>query len=161
MTSRIRRRQGESRNGGEWFGFSFFVLACALALAACSAAADQPALLEVSLDEPFTLRVGQQAIVRPQALRLRFEDVLEDSRCPQQVECFWTGQARLAVVVQRGNSEPETVEFNTNPAPDVNRQQLKYEGVTIQLEALDPYPQHPDNPIPMEDYQATFVVTIP
>jgi len=42
---------------------------------------------------------------------------VEDSRCPTQVNCFWTGQARTALDVQPDRSGWTRVEFNTNPAP--------------------------------------------
>ena len=77
--------------------------------------------VQSSLDQAFTLRGGQQAVISGENLRLRFTEVLEDSRCPKQVECFWTGQARIAVLVQQGHGEPTTVEFNTNPAPGQTR----------------------------------------
>jgi hypothetical protein len=131
----------------------------ALALMGCQlskkAAADP---VEYGLNEPFALSGGQEATITAQDLRLRFTNVLEDSRCPTQVECFWTGQARIAVVVSPRDREPTTVEFNTNPAPGENRQTVEVGDYTVKLESLDPYPQTPDDSPALEDYRATLSV---
>jgi len=91
-------------------------------------------------------------------LRLRFADVLEDSRCPTEVECFWTGQARIAIEVQPDGSGPTAVQFNTNPAPGQTVNTATVGRYTIELRSLDPYPQTPDDPIRFESYRATLMV---
>ncbi|HUM70447.1 MAG TPA: hypothetical protein PLK31_16565, partial [Chloroflexota bacterium] len=50
------------------------------------------------LNEPFALAGGAETMVGTEGLTLYFESVLEDSRCPTQVNCFWTGQARFLIV---------------------------------------------------------------
>ena len=114
--------------------------------------------IEFRLDQEFTLSGGQEAVITGENLHLRFTDVLEDSRCPTRVECFWTGQARIAVVVQPAGSAPATVDFNTNPAPSQNVQTVEVDDYTILLKSLDPYPQTPDDSTPLGDYRATLSV---
>jgi hypothetical protein len=114
--------------------------------------------VEFSLDKEFSLGGGQEATISGENLRLRFTEVLEDSRCPTQVECFWTGQARIAVLVQPDGRDATTVEFNTNPAPGQNVQTVQVGEYTIALQSLDPYPQTPDESIGLEQYRATLSV---
>ena len=84
----------------------------------CQSNAAQSGSHDPRLDQEFVLRGGQEVNIRGTDLRLHFTDVLEDSRCPKQVECFWTGQARIADQSQsRGQGATTTLEFNTNPAP--------------------------------------------
>jgi hypothetical protein len=136
-----------------------FVALFGLALAGChvgqEARADAP---EAHLNEAFTLGGGQEAVIASENMRLRFDQVLEDSRCPTQVDCVWTGQARIAVVVQPNDSAPSTVTFNTNPAPGQTVNVVAVGEYNIELQSLDPYPQSPDDPLPFEDYRATLVV---
>ncbi len=120
-----------------------------------AARADVP---ESNLNEAFTLAGGQEGLIGGEKLRLRFTDVLEDSRCPTQVECFWTGQARIALSVQPDGSGSTRVEFNTNPAPGQTVKVAEVGQYRIELQSLDPYPQTPDNPIAFEDYRAAIVV---
>lgn len=109
-------------------------------------------------DQEFALPGGQEATATGGRLRVRFTDVLEDSRCPTEVECFWTGQARIAIQVQPAGSEPTTTEFNTNPAPGQNVQTARVGEFTIHLRSLDPYPRTIDESIALEDYTATLSV---
>jgi hypothetical protein len=74
------------------------------------------------------------------------------------VECFWTGQARIAIAVQPEGSGPTTIEFNTNPAPGQTVKVADVGQYAIELQSLDPYPQTPDDPIALEDYRVTLVV---
>jgi hypothetical protein len=135
------------------------VAALAVALAGCQTAPKADADPgEFTLDQAFALGGGQDAVLRGQNLGLRFTDVLEDSRCPTDVECFWTGQARIAVAVEPAGSPSTTVEFNTNPAPGQTVNTASAAGYTITLESLDPYPTTPDDPISFEDYRATLLV---
>jgi hypothetical protein len=131
-----------------------------LGLALLSCHAGEPARADVgefNLNEPFTISGGQDGLIAGENLRLRFAEVLEDSRCPTQVDCFWTGQARIAIAVQPVDSDPTTVEFNTNPAPGQTVKVATAGPYRIELQSLDPYPQTPD-PIPFEDYRASVVV---
>jgi len=114
--------------------------------------------VEFHLNEVFVLAGGQDAVIADEKLRMRFDEVLEDSRCPAQVECFWTGQARIAVDVQPASSTPTRATFNTNPAPDQNVQTAQVGAYVIELISLDPYPQTPDDTFDLEQYRATLEV---
>jgi hypothetical protein len=136
-----------------------FAVLLGLALLSCHV--DEPARADVpefSLNEAFTLSGGQEGLLASENLRLRFTDVLEDSRCPTQVESFWTGQARIAISVHPDGSGSTNVEFNTNPAPGQTIKVADVGQYSIELLSLDPYPQTPDDPIAFEDYRAALVV---
>lgn len=136
-----------------------FVVLLGLALMSCRvdgpARADVP---EFNLNEPFTLSGGQEAFIRSEHLRLQFADVLEDSRCPTQVDCVWTGQARITISVQSAGTDPTTVEFTTNPAPGQTVMEGEVGQYRVELLSLDPHPQTPEAPIRFEDYRASLVV---
>lgn len=129
-------------------------VAVSLFAAGCQVASADP--VAVGLDRDFTLGGGQQASV--DGLRVRFADVLEDSRCPARVACFWSGQARLTVVAQSEGDPPTTVEFNTNPAPSQGVSSGRAGEYTLTMRSLEPYPQTPDDATPFEDYRLTLSV---
>lgn len=114
---------------------------------------------EFDLGEPLTLRGGDETTNPETGLVLRFTDVLEDSRCPTHVECFWTGQARINVEARPAGAPPTVLEFNTNPAPDENVKSAKVGDVTVELQELDPYPKTPEDNPALDEYEATLVVT--
>lgn len=115
--------------------------------------------LAMNLNEPFALPAGESVWVTGTDLQVSFTKVVEDSRCPTQVNCFWTGRAVIEMEVQQGAAAPQTITFDTNPAPTELHDTIEVNGYTIHLKSLDPYPQHPDNPIPFEAYSATLVAT--
>ncbi len=134
------------------------IAALVLALAGCRSHAAQADPIEAGLDQEFVLHGAQEVTIRGADLRLRFTDVLEDSRCPAEVECFWTGQARIAVVAQQGQGAPSTLEFNTNPAAGQNKQTVQVGDYMVELKSLDPYPKTPDDSPALTDYSATLLV---
>lgn len=141
----------------------YLLLAAAVAactLAACqavsgTAVADDP---EFVFGETFVLPGGQEMRNLQTGVSIRFSDVLEDSRCPTRVECFWTGQARIEFQVARSGRQTTTVEFNTNPAPGMNVQSVRVDDVSIDLTSLDPHPESPDDGLALTDYRATLLV---
>jgi len=132
-----------------------------LGLALMSCGANEPARADVpefTLNQAFTLAGGQEALIPSEKLRLRFAEVPEDSRCPTQVDCVWTGQARIAISVHPDGSPATDAEFNTNPAPGQTVKVAEVGPYSIELQSLDPYPQTPDDPIAFDDYRATLMV---
>jgi hypothetical protein len=136
-----------------------------LALVACSsdgggAAAPSPAAtlpgespassddtLRAGLGEEFRLAVGQAARVEPGPVTIEFLEVVEDSRCPQDVQCIQAGRAVVSLRID-GDDVRLTV-----GAPNV----ANAGGKALEATALDPYPVSTDNPED-RDYVATLVV---
>lgn len=135
------------------------VTALALALVGCEMSREADAdPVAPSLGQEFVLGGGQEAVLRGDDLNVRFSELLEDSRCPTEVECFWAGQARIAVVVQPTGRPSATAYFNTNPAPSENVQTVRAGDYSVELKKLEPYPRTPDDPISFSDYRATLLV---
>ncbi|NNF59280.1 MAG: hypothetical protein HKN04_13680 [Rhodothermaceae bacterium] len=95
-----------------------------------------------SLGERFTLERGASALVDGQ--RLRFDAVLEDSRCPTNVTCVWEGKAVVSLTFtgEQAISEirleiPGYVTTETEPRES---QRGTQSGYTFILLGLDPYP---------------------
>jgi hypothetical protein len=88
-----------------------------------SGCARQTGEINAALGEKFTLAIGQSASITGENLKVRFVEVVGDSRCPQGVECFWAGEASSQieitysgstyqkVLTQPGASEPTQTDF--------------------------------------------------
>jgi hypothetical protein len=61
------------------------------------------------------------------------------------------------IQVQQGQAEATTFELNS--LLQAKQDTITYAGYQIQLSQIDPYPEDPNQPIPPEAYQATFVIT--
>jgi hypothetical protein len=122
------------------------VQATAAPLAAASA--------NVTLDQPFVLRVGQSATVAGEGLTVSFQGVPSDSRCPTGVQCVWAGNAVVQVVLSK-DGKAFGAELNTNLEPT----SVDYLNYNVALVSLAPYPTSKGGAISQSQYRATFVVT--
>lgn len=94
----------------------------------------QPPIVEIELDKVFQLARGQMALLRSENLSITFKQVLEDSRCPENVQCIWAGNARIAIEVMRPGSGKETLILNSTLEPH----EASYQGFRIRFEGLAP-----------------------
>src|SRR5688572_20468035 len=60
-----------------------------------------------------TVRTGEQKIAVRGELKLEFVSVLEDSRCPADVQCIWAGNARVKVKLTDWRGAVKLFELNT------------------------------------------------
>jgi len=126
--------------------------AMALASAACSAV-DAGRPVEITLERPFTLAVGGAAVLASPAVRVGFDRVLSDSRCPQGEQCIVAGDAVVQVWWQVGTQPRQWLALNTLPAAGA----APIQGLTLTLAALAP-PQVSGRTIDPSAYRATLLL---
>jgi hypothetical protein len=142
-----------------------FVIALGLALTACATppprlTATPDASTAPRLAQPFVLALGQSATLSDAPIKISFDGISEDSRCPKQVTCVWIERVVLDLTAQVGQGAPMTLTLATLHSPkQTNRAAL--DAYEIVLQSVQPYPETPDNPIRLEDYRAEFVVQRP
>jgi hypothetical protein len=111
----------------------------------------------MSLGQDFSLRVGQSAIVAVAEFTVRFQAVLEDSRCPVNVDCVWAGNAKVALDVVDAQGRSMAITLNTELEPRAAR----VGAFELRLISLAPRPEL-DVPIPRGEYTMTLrVVALP
>jgi hypothetical protein len=94
--------------------------------------------VSIALAESFRLRAGQQGALESAGLTIQFQTVLNDWRCPSQVNCSEAGNATVVIDVWLTGQEPTRFELNINPP---GYQQASYDVYQIRLLKLDPYPE--------------------
>ena len=119
-------------------------------IVACSGGPTQPD--RVRTGQPFELGVGQTAMTTDD-VRIRFDTVRSDSRCPMDVQCVRAGEAVIAITLSLPGEAAVGRELETVPA----RSQTRFSRFTITLSQLQPYPRSSQQIQPSE-YVATFVV---
>lgn len=108
---------------------------------------------KVSEGHEFKLKVGQEASLKGERLKVRFDSVAEDSRCPEGVVCVWAGNARVSLVLEQAGGARSTLELNTNVEPKA----AAAEGFEVRLTNLSPYPRA-DARLDPKQYVVTLVV---
>lgn len=107
----------------------------------------------VPLDREFVLQPGGAAAIEDSSVRVRFDGVLGDSRCPADVMCVWGGDAVVRIEVFQERGGMQEYDLHTGDMKPVQHGDL-----TIALVQLQPYP-FSTGPIRPEDYRATLRVT--
>ena len=77
------------------------------ALLACTAT--RPQTLPARFGEEVTLKVGASAAWSSD-LQVRFDAVLEDSRCPTETTCIWAGQLKILLSITQA-TRTSTIEL--------------------------------------------------
>ena len=121
-------------------------------IAGCSGSPTQPD--RVPTGRSFDLRVGDTALTTDD-VRIRFETVRSDSRCPLDALCVRAGEAVIALTIGRVGEVPVGVELDTTPA----RSSATFLNYTITLSSLQPFPRS-DRRIQPGDYIGTFIVHV-
>ena len=133
--------------------FIFFILA-ALSLSCEKSENRNP--LDFQLGQSFELPFGDTGNCTCGGLSVAFADVLDDSRCPTSVVCFWEGQARVQLKVQIADGL-DTVELIRRAGhEELGRDTL--DNFVFELLEVSPYPVTTD-PIDKEDYRIELKVS--
>ena len=105
-------------------------------------------------DEHNSLKVsfGGQKIFTKDKIKVKFLSLVEDSRCPEGVNCIWAGNAKILVEISN-KRQKEKFEINTNLGP----KGATFGGYAVNLTDLSPTPKQ-GKTIDKKSYIATFEV---
>lgn len=80
--------------------------------------------------------IGQTRMFDEERLAIGFGAVLEDSRCPSDVQCIQAGNARVGLILQERGEATRSVELNTGANP----RRVSHEGYIVEVVGLQPLP---------------------
>jgi len=112
--------------------------------------------IEASLDEEFTLAIGQTASISSENLKIKFLDVPADSRCPSDVQCVWAGEVTCSFEITSDEST-EQVEMTLPGLTDVSAGQTV--GNYRYKFTVEPYPESTKE-IEKEAYRVKMRISI-
>lgn len=111
-----------------------------------------PSYNHASLDTPFSLKIGEYITLDDPGIVIHFTDVLEDSRCPTDVECIWEGNVSLALQISYQGSFLGEYTLDSS-----NLHKAAFMDYYVKLKILEPYPVSTET-IQKADYNGTFVL---
>lgn len=91
-------------------------------------------------------------------LKLCFNAVVSDSRCPANAMCIWQGTAVGRFTFTK-NNESGTFDLSTLDQPPTYNKDTVLMGYKIEFVNLSPYPGAVPNPIPDSDRKAEIKIT--
>lgn len=111
---------------------------------------------DANLDEEFNLKFGEVVLIKNENLKIEFLNVFEDSRCPSDVQCIWTGQVKISLSVHKNDQKNLGVyEFTMQAGSPVVQ---NIEGYAIKLISVNPYPVSTKK-IEKSEYSLTLFVS--
>lgn len=120
---------------------------------ACIKNNDQENMPELA--QIFQLKISENAIFEEQEISVIAERVLEDNRCPSNIDCISAGWVTVSFHVTIG-----TIEYFFQLTLDPNKPQdaeTEVGGYKIRIVTVNPYPAD-SNEIDMKDYSFSLVV---
>jgi hydroxymethylpyrimidine pyrophosphatase-like HAD family hydrolase len=135
-----------------------FLAAMLLLLAACDtkkAQEDDGNYNNVQFDAPFKMTQKKGVKFENDDLKIIFNNVSEDSRCPEGTTCTWEGQVKVNLTIKTKNSSKQVEILRKGKQKENAIQQIGEH--TIYLMAVNPYPKDGEK-IAQEDYKITMVV---
>jgi hypothetical protein len=109
-------------------------IAASFAWTGCSIAAPESAV-RIDPGQDFSLRAGESARTRDNALQVGFDGVTADSRCPKGERCIVAGDAIARVWLQQGSGPRETRDLRASAGAAPSARVL---GQVVRLVRLDP-----------------------
>ena len=125
------------------------LVSCSSIAVGCAAHPSQPSR---PLGQPFDVKAGT-SVALTDGLKLTFDRVRTDSRCPLDAICIQAGEAIVVLTLSQSAAASAERELRTTPAFS----EASYLSYVIKLVALAPYPRSTQQIRP-EDYVATLTV---
>jgi hypothetical protein len=110
-------------------------------------------IVNVPLARPFDLKIGEQVAIAGESLDIGFAEIVNDSRCPRDAQCFWAGAATIRIWVEKKPGARETLTLRV-PGAD---EPATYGQYSVSLKDLKPYPESNRRP-ERDEYVATLIV---
>ena len=137
-----------------------------IVLVACQTTAVSPLVAEQGVE--FALAPGEMATITDAGLTIKFIAVLNDGRCPSDIECTESGPVQLSLSAQKDNGTAaklamQTFTDNDGRSPSMEFEgimdRIVYEGYLIRIVGVLPYPVNLSTSIKQNDYRVSFLVT--
>jgi len=90
------------------FKYTLF-LASLLILTISSGCQANEGTIKASLNNEFSLAIGQTAELQEEQLTIKFDGIQEDSRCPRGATCIWQGRVSCVLQISDGNDSTKIV----------------------------------------------------
>jgi hypothetical protein len=138
----------------KWMFKLTLFLTSVLILAISSGCQAGEGTIKASLNNEFSLAIGQTAELQEEQLTIKFDGIQADSRCPRGATCIWQG--RVSCVLQVSDGSDLTKIVLSEPGLSDNYGSTIYKKYEI-TSHVQPYPEL-GKKISVEDYRVLLTV---
>lgn len=85
-----------------------------------------------------SLKEGENKFVKELGMNITFKRIVEDSRCPKDVNCIWEGAATAEIEVMGVETRPMTLKISTVNQGEKYSKVQQFNGYDITLDQLTP-----------------------
>ena len=126
-----------------------------LLLSFCAGPTESDLYTSFNLSDSVAMQFRDMIFNSEENIWITFDSVLEDSRCPVNVACFWAGNAKLGFTFAKGENK---IPFLLNTHGGRFPGDTTLLGYKIFLLDVKPY-RHTDSTFTQKDYSAIIVVS--
>lgn len=112
----------------------------------------------VGLDQTFNLQGGQSARINAEDLTIQFTRIVQDSRCPSDVQCIRAGDVTVGLTVSKG-SNTQALELTSGAAETATS--AKFDDYTVKLSEVRPTSKTSTQTLSLADYTISLSVSKP
>ena len=93
---------------------------------------------QFNVNEAFSMNQGTSACLKTETeFTIRFNQVTEDSRCPEGVQCIWAGRVDVALTLAKDGAA-QNVELSSGDLGKGGKGEVVFNGYTVRLENVAP-----------------------
>jgi hypothetical protein len=104
--------------------------------------------------EEFNLKYWETIYISDTDTKITFSEVLSDSRCPSDVQCFWAWEANIVLLFSYLDSSSETLEISFQWITGGIYSSIW--NMSLEIQELSPYPQSSEE-ILLENYSIRWI----
>lgn len=136
-----------------------FIIPLFLIICSISCNHQKSNVTEVSPNNPISINAGETISLEKENLEITFSMISEDSRCPQDVQCVWSGVAVAQIfLTNTKNKTTQNITLSTLEMPGRKLvKSINYNGFLLTLRQVDPYPKTSGS-IAAQDYKIILLV---
>ncbi len=127
----------QNKLNGLFWGYIVVIAFVVLPLMTVLACTTKTSEVTANLGQGFTLKVGQTASIAGEDLKIKFVQVVTDSRCPTGATCIWAGEASCLLEVTLSGSTKQVI--ITQPGLSKAPSQSEFSNYTLSYN-IQPYP---------------------
>ena len=116
---------------------------------------------EATLARFANLKLAVDGVAFRGDLRIQFQEVVEDSRCPEDVVCVWSGRAVIGLALWHGDAFLGNYELIQGQGEDPALAEVEVAGYAVRLIGVLPVPRSDTGPIDPASYRIVLRVTDP